>query len=541
VSTMRIDDEPDGVAPEIEGREIEKSFDRVRALRGVTVALRSGEALGLVGENGAGKSTLINVLTGALSPDRGTVYVRGQATTFRSPRAALAMGIATVHQQNRLVPSLTVMENLELGDEPTRTPLRWLARRPRAEAVSALEFVGMADRAPAVVGSLSLADRQLVSIARALARGSRLLIFDEPTAALSPVETKYLFDVVDRLRRAGTALLYVTHRLQELPRVVDRITVMRDGRVVADRPPDVPERELVELMAGGGALEHEQELVSERRQVTAPRRHDTTALLTVASLSDREAAFEGVSFDVAHGEIVGILGLPDSGAVEVAQAIAGARRSSGGTVEMEGRDARASSPRRALRAGVGYLAGDRATKGVLPNFSVKDTITLSALPRTTRWGLLGGKTESELTRRLVAECQIRAASTDLSITALSGGNQQKTLFARLLAADPRLIVCEDATAGVDVAGRESIYELITQWCEDGNAAIWNTSDLRELATICDRVVVLREGRITTTLPKSELSVDRLMAAQFGRSERSSSGVADRSDAPPTAAEPRSGK
>jgi ABC-type sugar transport system ATPase subunit len=510
-SAVHADSSP---AAEIEGRDLEKSFDRVRALGGVTLAVGAGEALGLVGENGAGKSTLINIFTGALQPDHGSVSVRGAPTVMKTPRAALDLGIATVHQQNRLVPSLTVMENLELGDEPTRTPFRWLSGRPRAEASRALEFVGMADRASAMVASLSLADRQLVSIARAVSRGSRLLIFDEPTAALSPVETRYLFDVVERLRDTGTALLYVTHRLQELPHVVDRVTVMRDGRVVATRDGNVPERELVQLMAGDGTIEHEQELATERRQVTARDRHSDGALLSVEALADGAAAFADVSLEVARGEILGILGLPDSGAVQVAQAIAGARRYASGMIRIEGADVRYASPRGALRVGVGYLAGDRAQKGVLPNFSVRDTITLSALPRTSRNGRLRFGAEAALTRKLVADCQVRAASTALPMTALSGGNQQKALFARLLAAEPRLIVCEDATAGVDVAGRESIYELITRWCEHGNAAIWNTSDLRELATICDRVVVLRAGRQVTTLNKSDLSVNRLMAAQF---------------------------
>lgn len=518
MNRSEIDEASDGgidpaAPPEIEGQDVEKSFDRVRALRGVTLAVAAGEALGLVGENGAGKSTLINILTGALQPDRGSVRVRGVPTVMKTPRAALDLGIATVHQQNRLVPSLTVMENLELGDEPARTPLRWLSRRPRPEVVAALDFVGMAGRASAMVGSLSLADRQLVSIARAVSRGSRLMILDEPTAALSPVETRYLFAVVERLRGAGVALIYVTHRLQELAEVVDRITVMRDGRVVANRPKDVSERELVELMAGGGTQEHEKMLVTERRQVTARQRHGESALLSVAALGDGDT-FDDVSFDVAHGEILGILGLPDSGAVQVAQTIAGARRHNRGTIQVDGSAVRYTSPRGALRIGVGYLAGDRAEKGVLPNFSVRDTITLSALPRTSRGGLLRFGAEAALTKGLVADCQVRAASTALPMTALSGGNQQKTLFARLLGAEPRLIVCEDATAGVDVAGRESIYELITTWCERGNAALWNTSDLRELATICDRVVVLREGRMVRTLDKSDLSVNRLMAAQF---------------------------
>ena len=503
--------------PEIEGRELEKSFDRVRALRGVTFAVVQGEARGLVGENGAGKSTLINVLTGALQPDRGSVVVRGEPTVFKTPRAALDVGIATVHQQNRLVPSLTVMENLELGDEATRTPLGWLARRPREEAREALEFVGMARRSSAMVGSLSLADRQLVSIARALSRGSRLLIFDEPTAALSPVEAQYLFDVVERLRAAGTALLYVTHRLQELPRVVDQVTVMRDGRVVAVRDSATPERELVELMAGGGTIEHDQALVTERRRVTARERHAGAPLLAADRLTDGAGTmFEDVTFEVAHGEILGIVGLPDSGAIQVAQAIAGARHLRSGTIRIEGSQARYSSPRGALARGIGYLAGDRAERGILPNFSVRDTITLSALPRTSRWGVLRMGTESALSDRLVAECHVRADSTALPMTALSGGNQQKALFARLLAAEPHLIVCEDPTAGVDVAGRESIYELITKWCEAGNAAIWNTSDLRELATICDRVLILRDGLTTGVVEKKDLSINRLMAAQFNQ-------------------------
>jgi ribose transport system ATP-binding protein len=498
----------------IAARGITVRFDGTTALQNVSFGLAPGEARGLVGENGAGKSTLIAVLSGALQPDEGTVQLDGAPVSLKTPSDALRRGIGTVHQQNWLVPSLTALGNVELGREQSRTPLRLLTRTPRAESLQALEFVGISDLAQRTAGPLSLAQRQLVAIARAFSRGSRLMIFDEPTAALSPVETGYLFDVIDRLKANGTALLYFTHRLEELSRAVDRISVMRSGEIVAETRSSVPTRELVELMAGRNVPTHEQAAVRARRMRTESSR--ATPVLTGRGLSDHLGAFRDLDIDIHAGEVVAVIGLPDSGAAEVTQCLAGARRLGSGTIEMAGRRVRTGSPRRHVLAGIGYMAGDRKTKGVIPNATVQATVTLTALRQISRAGLVRTRDEQRLAKRLLTDCRVTPQAPELAVTGLSGGNQQKALFARALATGPRVMVCEDPTAGVDPGGREVLYELLNELCSGQGAVVINSTDLREVALISDRALVMWRGRVAAELRKSQLTISALMRAQFNQ-------------------------
>jgi ABC-type sugar transport system ATPase subunit len=501
---------------EAEARSVSKSFGAVHALRDVSFGVGPGEARGLIGENGAGKSTLIKILSGALQPDTGELLVGGEAIELRSPHAALEQGIGTVHQRNFLVPSLTVLQNVELGHERRLPPIGWLARRPRERSVEALRFVGLERRLSVPVASLSLADRQLVAIARAVSRGSRLMIFDEPTAVLSPVETASMFDVIDRLRAAGTALIYVTHRLEELPRLVSGITVMRDGAIVAEAEPATPVRDLVEMMAGHEVLvqDEEQKRAAQRRVRSRPA--DTEPLVSVRGLTDRDGAFADVSFDLAPGEILSLVGLPDSGTSEIVGVLSGARRAASGDILLEGRRMTPRSPRGAVRRGIGYVSGDRGQKGVIPNFSVRRTATISSLDRVGTLSVIQPGRDGRLATRFLDQCQVRAASSAMSITALSGGNQQKALMARMLAAEPKVLLFEDPTAGVDVAGREALYDLVVACCERGHAVIWTSSDLREVTTVCDRALVMWRGSVVREIPRDGLTVRALMAAQFNQ-------------------------
>jgi ABC-type sugar transport system ATPase subunit len=495
---------------------IEKAFGGVAALRGVDLQIRDGHAMGLVGENGAGKSTLINVLTGALAPDRGEVAIDGHRVTWKNPHDALRRGIGTVHQQNWLVPELTVVENLELGQETMRTPLRLLSRRIRDDSLEALDLVGLGSRRRDLVRDLTLAERQLVAVSRACARGTRLIIFDEPTASLSPSETNRLFAVIDRLRSLGRSILYVTHRLEELTKVVEEIVIMRAGEVVAIESSGLAENRLVDLIAGKGAVEQDQQTVATRRSQTAGRRHGD-AVLVGDGLADAGGSFRDVSFELHAGEVLGVVGLPDSGAGEFVRALAGARRFTAGTLRLGDTIVRARQPRDALKQGIAYLPGDRKRNGVIPNANVCDTLTLAALGRVSTWGLVRPRQQRQLARELASQCAVRGASLQMPITALSGGNQQKALFGRTLATRPQVIVCEDPTAGVDPAGRESLYELLSAACGGGDGIVLCSSDLREVCAISDRVLVLWRGECVAELARDQLSVEALMAAQFKQS------------------------
>jgi len=380
-------------------RDVAKSFSGVRALNRVSLRIERDECCALVGANGAGKSTLINIACGAVQPDSGVLLLGDDETTIRSPHMAIELGIATVHQHDQLVPNLTVAENLSLGRE--RTKAAGLLSNPTRESLAALEMVGLGDRADDLVESMTLAERQLLAIARAVSLRPRLLILDEPTAALTPNETKYLVEVIERVRSAGTSLLYVTHRLQELEEVADRIAVMRDGQVVAERPPETSEAELVELIAGKGIVAHDEELVERRRRRAFDRHEERNAeaVLVARGVSDREGAFTDISFQLRPGEVLGIVGLPDAGVVQLVETLAGARRPSDGTIEVAGERLRGRSPREAGRRGIGYLAGDRARRGVIPNASVGETIALSGLSRMTSCAISPASCVSAATRR----------------------------------------------------------------------------------------------------------------------------------------------
>jgi monosaccharide-transporting ATPase len=492
-----------------------KRFSGVTALDRVDVALAAGEARGLIGENGAGKSTLIALLTGALPADAGELRFRGRPVVFQRPVDALRVGIAAVHQQNWLIPNLTVAQNIELGRETARTPLRVLSRRVQERTVDALDLVGAVPLADRLVASLSLAQRQLVSVARAYSRGSRLIIFDEPTASLSPVETELLATVIARLRQAGIALLYVTHRLDELPRVTDTVTVLRAGRVVGECPSSTPESRLVDLMAGNEAVARESRIADRRHRGAAGAGRDTLTLRG-RGLSDPAGRFRGIDIDVRAGEIVAVVGLQDSGAPELVQVLAGARRADQGTLELGGRPLRLRSPAQAIRRGVSYMAGDRKVKGIAPNATVEETVTVSALRRVSTLGVIRSRAEQRLVADLLRACRVTAARQEMPVTALSGGNQQKALLARTLATQPKLIICEDPTSGVDPPGRDSLYELLADAVDRGASVVLSSSDLREVTILADRALVLWRGRAVAELSGAELTQANLMRAQFAQ-------------------------
>ncbi len=492
-------------------RGIVKAYGGVPALRGVDLDVRAGEIHALVGENGAGKSTLMKVLGGATRADAGSVEVDGRAAAIAGPADAQRLGIAIVHQEIRLVPELTVAQNVLLGREPLRAGAAWrpplrLVDRAAEERVAraALAQLGAAELDPGSrVADLPMAARQLVEIARALARSARILALDEPTAALATAECERLFDVLRRLRAAGVALIYISHRLDEVLRLADRVTVLRDGAVVHAGPAaGLARRDLIGRMVGRD-LEQE---VPWRPRARGPE------LLRVEGL--RARGLRGVDLALARGEVLGLGGLVGSGRSELAHVLFGASPREAGRVLLDGREVAPRSPREAIDLGIALLTEDRNRLGLIAGLNVRENVTLPSLAafvagRALR--LLRRRSEAAAVRGLAERLRLKPPSTETPVAHLSGGNRQKVVLARWLLSRARLFLFDEPTAGVDVGAKVEIYELIAALAEGGAGILVISSDLPELLGICDRVAVMNEGRIAGELARGEATEARVLA------------------------------
>lgn len=488
----------------LEMRGIRKSFGDIEVLHGVDLSLKEGEIRAVVGHNGAGKSTLMKILAGVHAASSGTVLVRGVEVNFTGPAAAQARGIRMVFQEFSLVPSMTVLANMVLSNEPTRMGL--LSGR-RAEQITrrAFDRLGLDIDPDQEVAALPVGDRQLVEIAKAIAYDPAVLVLDEPTASLSSTEVQRLFEVVRRLAASGIGVVYISHHLDEIGRLCDTLTVLRDGAVVADRPVGgITVPEIVSLMLGATA------------SVTALKgRNDAQSsrpLLSVQHLRvDPRVA--DLSFDVRAGEIVGLAGLLGSGRTEAMEAVFGLRDRQSGDVSLSGRRVEASGPPSAIRSGLMLVPDDRRTMGVLAGQSVQDNLLLCIWRRLTRFGFIS-RSRSRVRARVLADSMgIRAAGGGLgaSIETLSGGNQQKVVIGRALAAQPRVLMLNEPSAGIDVGARRDIMAIVRDYVSDGRAALIASSDLQELASVCDRILFVGRGRVVA-------SVDNDPAAPLGEPE-----------------------
>jgi ABC-type sugar transport system ATPase subunit len=465
----------------LETRGLTKTFPGVTALAGVDLAVEAGEVHAVVGANGAGKSTLMHLLAGVMAPSAGEIRLGGVPVAFGSPRAAREHGVSIVYQESSAIPGLTVAENIFLGHEPAG-PLGLLDRsRMLTEAMRLLARYRLPLEAAATVGSLSVAGQQLVEIARALSVASRILIFDEPTAVLSLAEQRNLFEIIAGLKTPERAILYVSHRLEEIFAIADRISVLRDGRKVATlETAEVRQAELVRLMVG--------------HEVTA---RDTGPAPTVAAARLAVETGNGARLAVGPGEILGLAGLVGSGRSRLGRAIAGLEPV---TLRVDGRRVRITSPRAALRAGVVYLTEDRKREGLFGELSVLSNTTAAALPRLSRLGFLRPSAERAASRSVLERLRLVARSLWMPARELSGGNQQKVVLGRALLAMPRVLVCDEPTRGIDVGAREEIYERLGELAQQGVSIILIASDLKELLALSHRVLVLRDGRIVGELP-----------------------------------------
>ncbi|HLU55406.1 MAG TPA: sugar ABC transporter ATP-binding protein [Pseudonocardia sp.] len=483
---------------------ITKSFGGAPALRGVDFDLRRGEVHALMGENGAGKSTLMKVLAGVHTPDSGTIRIDGEPVTISSPVEAAALGIAIIHQELNTVPDMTVAENLALGAEP-RT--RWgVLDRKRllrdAEEKLARVRADIDPRLP--MRQLSVGRQQMVEIARALAEDARVLVLDEPTAALSDREARQLFSLIDEMRAAGMGLVYISHRMEEVWELADRVTVFRDGRSVgtSEKAEITPERVVTQMIG---------------RNVEDLYVHDDRSpgevVLRVRGLTDG-AGIGPVDLDLRAGEVVGMVGLIGAGRTEIARMIYGADRARGGTVELEGKVLDRRSPATSIRDGIGLLPESRKEQALFAQMSVRDNLVVSALERLSRLGVLRRGAIGDAARRQMEALRIRTPPTRAA-GQLSGGNQQKVVLGRWLTVGPRVLILDEPTRGVDIGAKYEIYRIINEQVSRGVAVLVVSSDLPEALGISDRVLVVRGGRIVAELDRSEATEEAVMLHATG--------------------------
>ncbi|WP_149826682.1 sugar ABC transporter ATP-binding protein [Streptomyces tailanensis] len=486
---------------------ITKSFPGVRALDGVDLDVQAGEVHCLLGQNGAGKSTLIKVLSGAHQPDGGTITWRGETVVLRSPIAAMRLGIATIYQELDLVEGLSVAENVHLGHEPTAAGFVVRGKAARASTAALLKRLGHPEIDPArLVGELSAAQQQIVSMARALSHDVRLIVMDEPSAALDPDEVDNLFRIVGDLTADGVAVVYISHRLEEIRRIGDRVTVLKDGRAVAGGLPakSTPTREVVALMTGRNV-----EYVFPDRPPSPVSPAGAPPVLEVRGLA-REGEFEPFDLDVRPGEIVGLAGLVGSGRSEILETIYGARKPTAGQVIVDGRQLRTGSVRAAVRAGLGLAPEERKAQALLMLESVTRNVSVSSMSRFSRGGWIDRGAEHRAARAATRELSLRPDNTSVPVRTLSGGNQQKAVLARWLLRGCKVLLLDEPTRGVDVGARAELYAVVRRLADEGLAVLLVSSEVPEVLGLADRVLVLREGRVVHTAPARELDEHRVL-------------------------------
>ncbi|MEU9285670.1 sugar ABC transporter ATP-binding protein [Streptomyces sp. NPDC048275] len=483
---------------------ITKSFPGVRALDGVDLDVLAGEVHCLLGQNGAGKSTLIKVLAGAHQPDDGTIGWRGAPVALRSPIAAMRLGIATIYQELDLVEGLSVAENVHLGHEPTAAGFVVRGKAARSSTAALLKRLGHSEIDPArLVGELSAAQQQIVSMARALSHDVRLIVMDEPSAALDPDEVDNLFRIVGDLTADGVAVVYISHRLEEIRRIGDRVTVLKDGRAVAGGLPakSTPTREIVALMTGRNV-----EYVFPDRPTRTP---SSEPVLKVQGLA-RQGEFAPLDLDLRPGEIVGLAGLVGSGRSEILETIYGARKPTAGQVLIDGRPLRPGSVGAAVRAGLGLAPEERKAQALLMLESVTRNVSVSSMSRFSHGGWIDRSAEQGAARTATRELSLRPDNPSVPIRTLSGGNQQKAVLARWLLRGCRVLLLDEPTRGVDVGARAELYAVIRRLADEGLAVLLVSSEVPEVLGLADRVLVLREGRVVHTAPARELDEHRVL-------------------------------
>jgi ribose transport system ATP-binding protein len=483
--------------------QISKSFPGVRALDSVDLEVGSGEVVALVGENGAGKSTLVKILAGIHRPDSGAIRIQGESVQLRSPRDAASRGIGIIHQELELIDTLDVASNIFLGREYTRGGRVRIVddKRMRDEAEKILERLRAPLSPRTVVATLSLAQRQMVEIARALSLHPKILLMDEPTSSLTAVETDHLLEIVKELREQGVGIIYVSHRLSEVKAIADRVCVLRDGRNAGTlRSDGIRHDRMIQLMVGRD--------LNQSNCVDPPV--ESQAVFEIRNIRTRRYPDAGVSITVRGGEILGLAGLVGAGRTELAHAIFGVEPRLAGDITKDGKPLKILSPRDAIGCGIYLVPEDRRTLGLITEWTVRENVTLPALGRFSRSGLIQRRPEREGAVRMCEALRIKAPSVETIAANLSGGNQQKTVLAKWLSLDPKLILLDEPTRGIDVGSKAEIYALMRRLAGEGVALLLISSDMEELLGNSHRIAVMHDGRITGVLDRSECSQENIM-------------------------------
>lgn len=506
-STLRAVNSTEPGGPRLQAIELTKHFRGVTALDSVSIDLNVGEIHALVGENGAGKSTLIKLINGLYRADEGVITLDGEPVSFHGPHEAWQTGISTVFQEINLEPLMSIAQNLFLGREPTRWGRMVDVKRMNREAVALLRRYGVAVDVRRPLGSVGVAVQQMIAIVRAVSTDAKVMILDEPTSSLEPNEISQLFRVLRILRDEGVALLYVSHDLDEIFELCDRVTVLRDGQRVHTGPvAGISPLALVATMLGKDVQEVR---ASGKTAFRATRREIGKEALKAEGLT-RFRVLSDVTIDVKAGEVVGLAGLLGSGRTETVQGIFGLMPLDDGQVFINADPMKTGSPGESVSNGIGLLPEDRKTEGIVPTMSVKDNITLAAGKSVTRWGFVSQAKVQALVEAFVERLQIKLADLDQSIAELSGGNQQKALIARLLCNDPKVVMLDEPTRGIDVGAKAEIQRLIDDLAADGLAVVLISSELEDVIEGSDRVFVLKEGSVVGELKGPEVSEESVM-------------------------------
>ena len=489
----------------LEMKEIEKSFNGTAVLKKVDFSVNTGEVHALMGENGAGKSTLIKILTGIYPKDGGQIYWCGEAVEINNRNDATKLGIGVVYQELSLIPTLTVMQNVMLGNEESK--LGFVdARKMRKQVQNLIDEYGFDVHPDATVETLTIAQRQTVEILKALSKESKLIIMDEPTASLSAKESNALFEIVEQLRKDGVSVIYISHRLEEVYRLSDRLTVLRDGatEAVLNKEQIIP-ADVVRLMIG---KELSEATASNNLRVSkAPVR------LSVKDLS-RKGVFRNISFDVHEGEILGVAGLVGAGRTEVMRCIYGADRCDGGTVEFEGKPLDRKIGK-SIKDGFGFVPEDRRNQGFTPLLSIERNVALTNYDTLSKYEFVDRAGEKKLGNTMVERLRIRPNNSQIPVGNLSGGNQQKAVLAKWLSRDLKLLIIDEPTAGIDIGAKDEIYRILEELAAKGTSVIMVSSDLQELLRVSHRIIVMRKGEIFTEFSSGTVTQEDILMAESG--------------------------